>query len=742
MVVYEWIQRFLAPVAAPDSNFQPKEDEGSLFWDLVAPDPKFTPPPPSGRRGGGGPSSASSLAPRSTEDSSSTSPLVVECQYCHRMTPSSASRPDVVASAPETPLSATTGAATTRQPTSSASLSLTPLLATPLSSASNTATPSSALDNQLREAAHSTLLLSSPGFQHKRKKAERVFQLLNEVTFYNDTKHTKLTTLVTKDPNVVTYARVQKGSALPSVPEGYTPLQVAASQGNLRAVQLFLQAVPLELALKQVQQTTPKGETALHLACTYGHDPVVTVLQQFCIDHGLDWQSRDLLGRTPLGAGLTAPQGKARASSLLKALLSPEDVCVFGTFVPPRERCFYNVGPHETALTGGPTTAVAVGIAEMPGRRGQMEDATLVTLSDPNAESAPTWSVVGVLDGHDDGGLCSHAAALHLERLLREHCSHGPSTTDETAVMDLFQTVDDLLRHQNEEIPGGATACVAIVTEQCVQVANVGDSRCVLIQRVPSQPPVTDPTPASEDDDNDDTGMAILEDSLQKLELGDATKLILGKETYSVTALSHDHKPNLPEERRRIEAAGLQVQEIRYEAKGQPQVVYKVTRSMKMSQIDLATSRTFGDFEFKSNANLPSDQQAVVAVPEIVTVERTHQDELLILACDGVWDVMTNVQAAEFVLSQLRTLGDEPHALALVADRLCRKCFDLDSDDNMSVAIVALGSTADHLASVVRANEGLPPRHLFADSPSAGGVGTEGSTSTGQDPSQTSGEDP
>jgi serine/threonine protein phosphatase PrpC len=39
----------------------------------------------------------------------------------------------------------------------------------------------------------------------------------------------------------------------------------------------------------------------------------------------------------------------------------------------------------------------------------------------------------------------------------------------------------------------------------------------------------------------------------------------------------------------------------------------------------------------------------VIALPEVITHRRSPNDEYLVLACDGVWDVMENDDVAAFV---------------------------------------------------------------------------------------------
>merc|ERR1719464_2368014 len=79
--------------------------------------------------------------------------------------------------------------------------------------------------------------------------------------------------------------------------------------------------------------------------------------------------------------------------------------------------------------------------------------------------------------------------------------------------------------------------------------------------------------------------------------------------------LSEDYKPELPLEERRIKKAGGHV------AMAGP--CYRV------DGWGLNLSRALGDFHYKSRADLPADQQKVVAVPEVRTLELTGDDEFI-----------------------------------------------------------------------------------------------------------------
>lgn len=95
--------------------------------------------------------------------------------------------------------------------------------------------------------------------------------------------------------------------------------------------------------------------------------------------------------------------------------------------------------------------------------------------------------------------------------------------------------------------------------------------------------------------------------------------------------MSEDHKPSLPEEMKRIVSAG-------------GRVLYDRVNG------ELAMSRALGDFQYKSNPDLPFSEQLVICIPDVsVHVRDFAKDEILVLACDGVWDVLSNSDVTVFL---------------------------------------------------------------------------------------------
>ncbi|XP_076884988.1 protein phosphatase 2C 16-like [Bidens hawaiensis] len=143
-------------------------------------------------------------------------------------------------------------------------------------------------------------------------------------------------------------------------------------------------------------------------------------------------------------------------------------------------------------------------------------------------------------------------------------------------------------------------------------------------------------------------------------------------------ALSNDHKPNREDEYARIEAAGGKV------IQWQGHRVFGV----------LAMSRSIGDRYLK-----PS----IIPEPEVTFTARAREDECLILASDGLWDVMSNEEACDVARKRIliwhkKNIGNvverevngvDPAAQA-AADYLTMLALQKGSNDNISVIVVDL----------------------------------------------------
>ncbi|KAK6158694.1 hypothetical protein DH2020_006008 [Rehmannia glutinosa] len=120
-------------------------------------------------------------------------------------------------------------------------------------------------------------------------------------------------------------------------------------------------------------------------------------------------------------------------------------------------------------------------------------------------------------------------------------------------------------------------------------------------------------------------------------------------------AVSRDHKPDQTDERQRIEDAGGFVM---------------WAGTWRVGGV-LAVSRAFGDRLLK---------QYVVADPEIQEEKVDDTLEFLILASDGLWDVVTNEEA----VSMTKPIQDPEEA----AKRLMQEAYQRGSGDNITIVVV------------------------------------------------------
>ena len=99
--------------------------------------------------------------------------------------------------------------------------------------------------------------------------------------------------------------------------------------------------------------------------------------------------------------------------------------------------------------------------------------------------------------------------------------------------------------------------------------------------------------------------------------------------------------------------------------------------------------------------SMPAPKQQVSAMPEVTIVERSSDDQFVILACDGVWDVLSNKECVDIVLGYLNT----GYTLQRACELLIDECLERGSRDNMSACIVALPGAPDTIGTYVESAE-------------------------------------
>ncbi len=510
----------------------------------------------------------------------------------------------------------------------------------------------------------------------------------------NEKKLKRVKKMLRKDPSLATARASNMGNL---VPNGFTPLHAASFAGNKEVAEILIN---FEIEEKDGQKVTKYhpvdlyetdvlGRTALHVASEQGQIDLVRLLVEKMTErNGLaplgENAPIDLSGRTPLGWAATsrATKAKSNINTLRNELFSPGDKSIYGQSTPASVRTGgIKIGERRVL-----SMDLRFAYSDMPGHRVTMEDAIchcfpLVPPSRPKV----LVGFFGVFDGHGDGGVSSKFISKNL---IRHITSSLEWETFDGNIEPIAQAMHqaciiadndlkEILASKNSIQHGGSTGVMAFVTSTSILVGNVGDSRCILVKRDTSN----------------------VEESLSK----EMKKLSTENETEStsepeisnvdgihVTALSTDHKPDIPDEKARIEKAGMEVIEEIFNLNGK---VTRFSKIQKDSSNKIAVSRAFGDFDYKDNEEVLVDEQAIVCTPEITVHKRDHScDMYMILACDGVYDVMSNNDVGKFVVDkakELRKSVDEDSVLAKVGDELLKRCLELGSTDNMSVLIVA-----------------------------------------------------
>jgi serine/threonine protein phosphatase PrpC len=169
--------------------------------------------------------------------------------------------------------------------------------------------------------------------------------------------------------------------------------------------------------------------------------------------------------------------------------------------------------------------------------------------------------------------------------------------------------------------------------------------------------------------------------------VGDAQAMLCSQGI--ATRLSVIHKPFMPAEQQRIEAAGHYVVNGRLDGA-------------------LAISRAFGDYQFKVTSpqvdgkegvlKNPPTERACVAVPAMVHRKLEPTDEFIVIGCDGLWDVMNHDDAAAWVRRRFeiekKDCGLSPawckQPFKLLAKELCEYAVTKGSTDNVSVIILLI----------------------------------------------------
>ncbi|XP_075508183.1 putative protein phosphatase 2C 8 [Primulina tabacum] len=279
-------------------------------------------------------------------------------------------------------------------------------------------------------------------------------------------------------------------------------------------------------------------------------------------------------------------------------------------------------GCGEEGFSEGKSDCLDFGHVSVMGRRRVMEDSVAVV---PPVRFAGEYYFFAVYDGHGGAEVaksCCERLHIFLEKHV-EKARKSPLEEEfdwEKVMAGCFRSMDEEFSGEENAAEMGSTALVVLVGKEEVVVANCGDSRAVLSRGGAAVP------------------------------------------------LSRDHKPDRPDEKQRIEAAGGNI----------------LNWNGWRVQGVLATSRSLGDYSLK---------KYVISEPEVMVAKRTESDDFLIIATDGLWDVLCNRIACQVVKNCLRGRIEPRHdrtGASEAAAALVELAISRGSRDNISVIVVQL----------------------------------------------------
>ena len=143
-------------------------------------------------------------------------------------------------------------------------------------------------------------------------------------------------------------------------------------------------------------------------------------------------------------------------------------------------------------------------------------------------------------------------------------------------------------------------------------------------------------------------------------------RAILSNYKMNTIQLTYDHRPSLNMERKRIENLGGRIIYDGY--------CHRIN--------GLSVSRAFGDAFAKPH---------ISHFPDIYNFKLNPKDNFLVIACDGVWDFMTNDEVCNFIHNELREIKikEDFHRKSNenIAYKLAKRVLEKGGSDNITLII-------------------------------------------------------
>lgn len=262
--------------------------------------------------------------------------------------------------------------------------------------------------------------------------------------------------------------------------------------------------------------------------------------------------------------------------------------------------------------------------------RSYNEDRVTIIPKLNNSEKFGLISFFAVFDGHG-GPSCADYLSENMHRVLARHLSSDYSIKD--SIKNTFAYIENSfisLATQKNYNNSGSCALSLITEKKYLYVANVGDSRALL-------------------------------------------GINNGK---SVIQITQDHKPSMESEKIRIEKAGGVI------IPGNRANVSRVLPGR------LSVSRTFGDITAKLK-QLGGNPNVLISTPDIYRIKYKKNFDYVLLASDGIFDVLSNEQVNQVISQALSGPGTLSERLTLAGNNVIDLSLQYGSSDNVTCIIVS-----------------------------------------------------
>jgi protein phosphatase 2C family protein 2/3 len=260
--------------------------------------------------------------------------------------------------------------------------------------------------------------------------------------------------------------------------------------------------------------------------------------------------------------------------------------------------------------------------------RSYNEDRVTIMPKVSTSESKENFSYFALFDGHGGSG-CADYLAENLHRFIFRHLSSS-SDIKESLKTSFSQAESHFINSclQKTSDKSGSCATCALITENFIYLANTGDSRA-----------------------------------------------IIGTGKGKVLQVSEDHKPAVESEKSRIEKAGGVIV---------PGNRFGVARVLPGR---LSVSRSFGDVtaKMKHLGGLPG---VLIASPDIYRVKMQESLDYLLIASDGIFDVLSNEEVNQMVWEGLLYNGNYSERLGKAVSAVIDLALERGSSDNVTVILV------------------------------------------------------